>query len=265
MVIQMVLVIITTALYIAAFALNWLYLMKREKTYQYANAVFAIGALLLHAYLLYQWIDIAGGQNLSSYTLLSVLIWLICGLIQILSFSQPITHLLLFGFPLSVLSIWLAFYFPGHHVVNTGADVRDLVHVLTAIFAFAVLCVAALQAVSLAWLHYRLRSRPPSILAQTLPPLEEMERSMFLLMAVGFILLTLLVVTSLYFFYGSLFTTFLRKMLLTFVAWLIFASLLLGRYGFGWRGRKAIYGTLSGIVVLTVVYFCSGLLMELLP
>ena len=44
------------------------------------------------------------------------------------------------------------------------------------------------------------------------------------------------------------------------VAWVIIGLLLLGRYLWGWRGRKAIYCTFSGVLLLLIVYFGSKLM-----
>jgi ABC-type uncharacterized transport system permease subunit len=48
------------------------------------------------------------------------------------------------------------------------------------------------------------------------------------------------------------------------VAWVVFGVLLLGRWRFGWRGRKALRWTLAGYVLLGLAYFGSKLVLETL-
>jgi ABC-type uncharacterized transport system permease subunit len=47
-------------------------------------------------------------------------------------------------------------------------------------------------------------------------------------------------------------------------AWLVFATLLWGRWRFGWRGRTAIRWTVGGFVFLMLAYFGSKLVLELI-
>jgi len=51
---------------------------------------------------------------------------------------------------------------------------------------------------------------------------------------------------------------------LSMIAWVVFATLLAGRYRFGWRGRTAINWTISGFVILMLAYFGSKVVLELL-
>ena len=87
---------------------------------------------------------------------------------------------------------------------------------------------------------------------------------MFQLITVGFLLLTLTLVSGL-FFADEVFGRPLvlnHKTVLSIVAWVIFAVLLLGRWRFGWRGRKAINWTLGGFAVLLLAYFGTKFILE---
>jgi ABC-type uncharacterized transport system permease subunit len=55
-----------------------------------------------------------------------------------------------------------------------------------------------------------------------------------------------------------------HKTILSIIAWVVFATLLAGRYRFGWRGRTAINWTISGFVILMLAYFGSKVVLELL-
>ena len=76
---------------------------------------------------------------------------------------------------------------------------------------------------------------------EDLPPLLTLERFMFRMVAAGFVLLTLTLVSGA-FFSEQLFgrpMTFNHKNLFSLLGWLAFAVLLFGRWRYGWRGRPA--------------------------
>ena len=132
------------------------------------------------------------------------------------------------------------------------AIVAKWVHILLATLAFSVLCLAALQAVLLAVQEKQLHHKRLTGIIQTLPPLQTMETWLFRLVGLGFILLSGLLLSSAVFF--EMTPQLLEKMLISLVAWGIFAGLLLGRYYFGWRGKVAIRATMGGVLVLIMIY-----------
>ncbi len=139
-----------------------------------------------------------------------------------------------------------------------------LLHVLLSGITFAVLVIAGFQAVLLAIQERWLRFASNGHFIQKLPPLITMEKLLFRTIIVGFVLLSVLLVTSFYAFHDLLWHNrlLLQKTILVLVAWVIFAVLLLGRFAWGWRGRKAIYGTFFGVLLLIVIYFGSQLMLE---
>jgi ABC-type uncharacterized transport system permease subunit len=91
-----------------------------------------------------------------------------------------------------------------------------------------------------------------------------MEALLFELIAVGFFLLSLALVSGFAFLEDMFAQHLVHKTLLSVVSWLVFAGLLWGRFRFGWRGRTAIRGTLTGFVLLMLAYFGSKLVLELI-
>ena len=109
-----------------------------------------------------------------------------------------------------------------------------------------------------------LRARKTAGWTRILPPLETMENVLFLTIHVGFLVLTLALFSGL-FFVEDLFAQHLaHKAILSIIAWAVFGILLLGRWQFGWRGRKAVRWVLAGYVVLLLAYFGSRLVLELI-
>lgn len=91
-----------------------------------------------------------------------------------------------------------------------------------------------------------------------------MESLLFQLITVGFILLSVTLISG-FFFLEDLFAQHVaHKTLLSLIAWCVFGVLLWGRWRFGWRGQTAIRWTLSGFGFLVLAFFGSKLVLELI-
>jgi ABC-type uncharacterized transport system permease subunit len=112
------------------------------------------------------------------------------------------------------------------------------------------------------WLHRGLLPR----FLKTLPPLLEMEALLFRILLAAFVLLTLTLVSGL-FFSDQLFGKPLRfnhKTIFGIVSWFIFGGLLAGHYLRGWRGRTAVMWTLAGFMALMLAYIGSKVVLEII-
>ena len=137
-------------------------------------------------------------------------------------------------------------------------------HILLSMAAAALLFAAAVTAILLVFLDRRLRTRRIADLPSALPPLDALEKVMFRLIAAGFGLLTLALITG-FVFVTNLFTqNLVQKTVLSLIAWLLFGVLLIGRLRFGWRGRSAVRWTLWGFGILAVAYFGVKFVLEYL-
>ena len=135
-------------------------------------------------------------------------------------------------------------------------------HVAMATTAFAFLTIGAVLAVAQVFVDRRLRSRQPLGLLRILTPLESLESGCFHSILAGFALLTLALVTGAFFVENLFAQHLVHKVVLAIIAWLVFGVLLLGRWRFGWRGRKALRWTLAGYVLLGLSYFGSKFVLE---
>jgi ABC-type uncharacterized transport system permease subunit len=134
------------------------------------------------------------------------------------------------------------------------------IHIFLSTLAFLALCAAAILAVLLAVQDYVLRHQPALKFMVYLPPLQRMESWLFRAVGLGFFLLTVVLLTSMWFFHLILTTPLWRKALISLFAWIVLAVLLAGRHYFGWRGRQAIRWTLTGVFLVALVYFSSEVL-----
>lgn len=255
---------ITIACYFAGATTQGLGLFKKITNSSFWLMMFGIPAILLHSFLLYRWIDLSAGQNLTIFNLLSLASFVTGLVIVLIALKKPIHYLCVFIFPIAAISILLAGYFPSHHIVETAKNPKQFIHILLSVVTFSILVVAALQAITLAIQERFLRQKYFAI-SQMLPSIEAMENWLFQIIGVGAALLSMVLITSIYFFHLILLQQFLQKTILTLLAWCVFVVLLIGRHYFGWRGKKAIYCTLGGVILLTLTYFSSLLILGLLP
>jgi ABC-type uncharacterized transport system permease subunit len=115
-------------------------------------------------------------------------------------------------------------------------------------------------------LERRLHRGLPTADAESTPPLLTLERYVFRLVGVGFVLLTLTVVSGALFseqVFGKPFTL-THKSVFTMLAWITFGALLAGRWRFGWRGRQAAKWIVTGSVLLVLAYLGSKFVLEVL-
>nr|MBP7662218.1 cytochrome c biogenesis protein CcsA [Burkholderiaceae bacterium] len=143
-------------------------------------------------------------------------------------------------------------------------------HLLVGTLAYGVLMLAALHATLMTAAERALHSGNgggTSLFGrwiEELPPLLALERMLFRFILIGFVLLTLTVLS------GVLFSeaTFGRPMRLdhktvfAVTAWVLFGVLLAGRRLRGWRGRTALRLTLAGFTVLLFAYVGSRFVIE---
>ncbi|OGT47685.1 MAG: hypothetical protein A3E82_00875 [Gammaproteobacteria bacterium RIFCSPHIGHO2_12_FULL_38_11] len=253
----------TVFLYFIGALLQCLLFLRQSDSLRKYVFVASFAALCLHAILLHIWIDMAQGQNLNVYNLFSLTAWLITLIVWVVALRKPIVALFIFIFPICALSIIVVLCFPTQIVINTLVHPVALFHILLGIILFCIFCIAGLLAVLLAIQEYCLRCKKMLGLITQFPALESMEILLFQLIQFGFVLLSIMLITSIYFYYSLLLMQnyLLQKTLLTIAAWFIFTWLLLGRYYHGWRGRKAIYGTLVAVFLLCLSYYGSRFLL----
>jgi ABC-type uncharacterized transport system permease subunit len=133
-------------------------------------------------------------------------------------------------------------------------------HILVSLIAFGFLGLAAMQAGLLYIQNHILKSGTSLKLLKFLPPLQSMETFLFRIIALGFIFLSISLMTASTVINELYTVTQPYKILFSILAWAFFAILILGRLRSGWRGKTAIKWTLSGMVILIVAYFSSKLI-----
>jgi len=177
---------------------------------------------------------------------------------------RPVENLGIIVLPVGALTLAVGLLFPSERIVADPGQWPLELHILIAILAYALLSLAAVQAILLAIQDHRLRHRQPGGFLRGIPPLTEMETLLFQMIGAGFILLSVTLFSGFLFLQDLFAQHVAHKTVLSLIAWCVFAMLLWGRWRFGWRGQTAIRWTLSGFVFLVLAFFGSKLVLELI-
>jgi ABC-type uncharacterized transport system permease subunit len=221
-------------------------------------------ALSLHGIILYQTILTGSGVNLGVFNAASLITWLIASLVLAAAFIKPIENLAIVLLPLAALALGSELMFSSSRLLPDSAPLGLRLHIMLSIFAYSLLAIAALQALALAIEDHLLHKHRPLGAMRALPPLQALERSMFQIIALGFFLLSLSLISGFMFLEDIFAQHLVHKTVLSITAWLVFAILLWGRHRFGWRGRKAIRYALGGFISLMLAYFGTKVVLELI-
>jgi ABC-type uncharacterized transport system permease subunit len=233
-----------------------------------------LAPFMLHSYLLYAELIAAPELRFGFSQALSVMLWLTVLIYWVESLIYDLKGMQALVLPLAALCALLPAFFAGP---ETPAYTRTFVfriHLLVAMLAYSLFTIAALHATLMTVLERRLHAgkragSPSGSLAgpwASLPPLMTLEALLFRILTLGFLLLTLTLGTG-FFFSEELFGKAMRfnhKTVFGIVSWFIFAALLIGRYGWGWRGRTALRWTLAGFVTLLLAYVGSMFVLEVI-
>jgi ABC-type uncharacterized transport system permease subunit len=218
-------------------------------------------AVLLHAGILLGMHR--GALDLHFFAALSLVACVVAALTLLVNLSRPVAALGVVVFPLAALFLFLDGFVAAPTAPLQQMDWPIKLHVTLALLAFSVLSIAAVLAILLAVQERALRARHFGSWLRALPPLTQTEALMFRLIAGGFALLTVALLSGALFIENIRAQHLVHTTVLSVFAWLVFGTLLLGRWRQGWRGTRAVNLTLIGMTVLALAFFGSKAVLEL--
>ena len=161
-------------------------------------------------------------------------------------------------------AVALAWYFPGKPL-QVSASIWLPLHWALGIASYGLFAAAVVHA----WMMQRAEKniRQATDTSEGLPLLT-LERLTFRFAGAGFVLLTATLWVG-WFFGDSLYGQanawrWDHKTVFSLISWLVFAILLIGRYRFGWRGRKAMRFLYAGTGLLLLAYAGSRFVLEVI-
>ena len=221
-------------------------------------------ALVIHAAGLYDALFADIGMRFSFSFALSLMMWLAVLIYWLESFMARMEGMQPMVLPLAAICTILPVIFPNVHLVAHANATGFKLHFLAAMLAYSLLTLSALHAIFMGFTERALHNRSLKRSLSSLPPLLAMESLLFKMLLVGFILLTLTVGSGVFFseeIFGKALTID-HKTLFAFASWGIFATLLIGRHAWGWRGKRALRWTLAGFALLILAYVGSRFVAE---
>lgn len=221
-------------------------------------------ALVIHAAGLYDALFADIGMRFSFSFALSLMMWLAVLIYWLESFMARMEGMQPMVLPLAATCTILPVIFPNVHLVAHASATGFKLHFLAAMLAYSLLTLSALHAIFMGFTERALHNRSLKRSLSSLPPLLAMESLLFKMLLVGFILLTLTVGSGVFFseeIFGKALTID-HKTLFAFASWGIFATLLIGRHAWGWRGKRALRWTLAGFALLILAYVGSRFVAE---
>jgi ABC-type uncharacterized transport system permease subunit len=220
----------------------------------------------LHSYLLYANLFAAAELRFGFSQALSVTLWLTVLIYWLESMIYDVKGMQALVLPLAAVCALLPAFFSGPEMPAYTRTYVFRMHLLVAMLAYSLFTIAALHATLMTLLERRLHAGTLAGPLASLPPLMTLETLLFRILAVGFVLLSLTLASG-FVFSEELFGQAARvnhKTVFGIISWVIFAALLVGRYGWGWRGRTALRWTLAGFVALLLAYVGSMFVLEVI-
>ena len=235
-----------------------------------------LGALVSHGMLLHETIFPADRMMFGFAFALSAMLWLGVGIYWIESFFFSLAGLGLIVFPVAMLAGLMPLAFPGAQILGYAARPLFKLHFVIANVAYGLFTLAAFHAFLMLLAERRLHgfNRPNSADASSgqwlgrwldlLPPLLTLEKLLFRLIAAGFVLLTLTILSG-FLFSEQLFARAFRvdhKTVFAILSWAMFGGILVGRHFRGWRGRTALRWVIASFGILLLAYVGSRFVIE---
>lgn len=219
--------------------------------------------IALHGWLLYQDIFASAELRFGFAQALSVMLFLGVTLYWVESLFYSLEGLEPLILPLAAFAAPLPSLFAGRLVEVQTAEFK--VHLALAMIAYSLFTIALLHATLMAIAERRLHQKQASFVTH-LPPLLTLERSLFRVIGIAFVFLTLTLATGIA-LTNSMFGRPLRfnhETIFAILSWVTFAALLIGRSAYGWRGRTALRWTIAGFIMVLLANVGTAFVLEVL-
>jgi ABC-type uncharacterized transport system permease subunit len=228
--------------------------------------VMVLVPISLHAILLYQSVFADGGMRLGIGNAISAIVWLTVAIYWLGNLVYKVEGLQAMVMPVAAVCVLLPLLLPAARALPNTELAAFKAHLVISLLAYSFFTIASMHVLLMALLERRLHGGELPFGLHKLPPLLTMETLLFRIIAAGFVLLTLTLISGIVFseeLFGKA-MRFNHKTVFGILSWLIFGSLLGGRRLYGWRGRIAVRWTLAGFLMLVLAYVGSKFVLEVI-
>jgi ABC-type uncharacterized transport system permease subunit len=258
------LTLISVIFYLLATVIASKQLFSSQKSLSSVFLISIVIALSTHIVWLYQHVFMVGGQDLQILNVVSLVTFIISLLSTIVSKRLNTGVLLPIVYAFTIINFIAVTYLPSHFVTHLETHPQVGAHIIFALLAYSTMSIASLFALQLAYLDHRLKNHKLPFIKISMPPIMTLEKSLFQFIFIGFILLSCTLLTGFIFLEDMFAQGKAHKTILSIFAWTIYGALLWGHFKQGWRGRLIVYITIVGSSLLTLAYFGSRFVREVI-
>ena len=226
--------------------------------------VFALGllAIILHFSVLYDELFLIEGQNFTLTNVVSLMSFIMAACVTFALLKwKTVWFPLIIVYSFAICSVAVASFVQGNFIRHLEQNAGLLFHLGIALFSYALFFLALIYAFQLKWLDRKLKSKK-MVFCSILPPLMSVERHFFTLTLAAQAMLTLTLFSGVVYLHNFFEPEHIHKAIFSFLAWIVYNIQLLGQWKLRWRGKRVLIYSISGMILLTIGYFGSRLIVN---
>jgi len=225
-----------------------------------------ITGLITHAALIYI-TTVSNGINLNFSNSFLILSWVTVLFYFLINKKMQCNGLENFTLTPTILIILCHPFIKNDHHLEIQMSINSILHILIAILSYSLLTVGAIFSIFILLFENNLmkKDNTPENYTSNFSLLS-MEDILFKIYWFGFILLSITLFSGIL-FTNEIFATSViwnHKTIFSFMAWVTYGAMLLGRIRYGWRGKKAVIISLVAFMLLFLSYFGTKFVLEIL-
>ena len=256
------LLLISLGLYVLSVFI--LYFNKTKKI-SIVNLALTTG-LITHAALIYI-TTVSNGINLNFSNSLLIVSWVTVFFYYLINKNMEFNGLENLTLSPAILIILCHPFLKNDQNLEIQMSINSIVHVIIAILSYSLLTVGAILSIFILLFEKNLtkKDKAPENFTSNFSLLS-MENMLFKIYWFGFILLSITLFSGIL-FTNEIFGTSIvwnHKTIFSFMAWVSYGTMLLGRINYGWRGKKAVVISLVAFIFLLLSYFGTKFVLEIL-
>lgn len=209
-------------------------------------------------------------MNLSVASMSALISAFLVATFLLLACFMTLSRLAVIVFPLTIVSLLFSHFWSLDSaqsiVIARGTSTSLKLHILTSILAYTFITMSAIQSLVYRFQESQLKKRAKAKLLAALPPLETMESLVFRLLLIGFVLLSITLIS------GSLFSQalfgvpveFTHHTVFALLAWILSARVIYARARAGMSGGQAMPWIIAAFLCIQLGYFGSKIIWEIL-
>ena len=205
-------------------------------------------AVIMHGFALSNAVFTVDGQNFSLTNVISLVNWIIALTFTITMPRLKVIIVVPVVYACSILSVALLWLVPPQFITHFEIHpelLRKIVYEVSML------------------IQNKLKKKQ-MMMSPAMPPLMTVEKQLYHLIIIGFILLSLSLVTGFVFLDDMFGDGKGHKAILSIIAWVVYAVMLWQQYTVGCRIRTAVIYSLSGAGLLSLAYFGARVVKELI-